>query len=124
MLEVTLEEPAGIAILRPHGALSKSDFEHAASLIDPLIEKTGKLNGLIIQVPSFPGWDSFAGFMAHMKFVRNHHARLTHLAFVTDSPIGNLAEHLAGHFIKAEIRAFPHEGLEEAKRWVAGEGKS
>jgi len=46
MLSVEIDEVNGIAILEPDGPLSKGDFELAAKIIDPYINKTGQLNGL------------------------------------------------------------------------------
>ncbi len=58
MLNVRLNQEAGVTILEPDGALTVSDFESDAEAIDPFIEKTGQLNGIIIYAKSFPG--SFA----------------------------------------------------------------
>jgi len=75
MLTVTIDEEKGVAVLEPDGPLSKDDFESAAKLIDPHIEKEGKLNGLVIHTESIPGWDSFTGLCSHLKFVREHHKK-------------------------------------------------
>ena len=48
MLSAEIDEAMGIAILGPDGPLSKDDFESVAKAIDPYIQKTGKLNGLVI----------------------------------------------------------------------------
>lgn len=118
MLNVNLREAKGIAILEPDGELSENDFKNAAEIIDPYIEKVGKLNGLIIHVRSFPGWDTFASFITHMKFVKEHHKRISRIAFVTDSPIGSIAEKLASHFVNAEIKSFAFSELEASKKWI------
>ena len=120
MLTVKLDQEDGIAILEPNGALTKSDFESAAKAIDPAIEKSGKLNGIIIHVKSFPGWDSFAALITHLKFIKDHHQKVTHVAFVTDSPIGNIAEKLGNHFVEAEVKEFAFNELEQAHNWVLG----
>ncbi len=120
MLNINLDEARGIAILEPGGALSKEDFETAASIIDPYIEKAGELKGIIINVKSFPGWDSFAAFIRHLKFVKSHHKEVARVAFVTDSPIGSFAEHVASHFVNAEIKHFAFDKLEDAQKWISG----
>jgi hypothetical protein len=120
MLTVKLDQEDGIVILEPNGALTKSDFESAANAINPFIEKLGKLNGIIIHVKSFPGWDSFAALITHLKFIKDHHQKVTHVAFVTDSPIGNIAEKLGNHFVKAEVKDFSFNELEQAHNWVLG----
>ena len=121
MLKVYLSEAEGIAILEPDGELSESDFKTATETIDPYIEKVGKLNGLIIHVRSFPGWESFASFITHMKFVKQHHKKVSRIGFVTDSPIGSIAENIASHFVNAEIKNFSFDELENAKKWILGD---
>lgn len=118
MLNIDLNEVEGIAILEPDGELSENDFKSAARIIDPYIEKFGKLKGILIHVRSFPGWDSFASLISHLNFVREHHKRISRVALATDSPIGNLAEKFAGHFVNAEIRNFSFGEKEAAKKWI------
>lgn len=118
MLKVDFIESKGIAILEPDGELSSVDFENAAKTIDPYIEKFGNLNGIIIYTKSFPGWDSFASFITHMKFIKEHHKKVSRIAFVTDSPIGSMAENIASHFINADIKHFAFDALEDSKQWI------
>ena len=119
MLNVNLDTKTGIAVIEPIGQLKKEDFINASKLIDPYIEKNGKLNGIIIHTKSFPGWDSFCAMVKHMEFVKDHHKKVTHVAMVTDSKIGSAAEHIAGHFVKAEVKHFPFNEMNEAKTWIA-----
>ena len=121
MLNVKLNETKGIAILEPDGMLSEADFASVASIIDPYLEKSGKLNGIIIHVKSFPGWDSFSSLITHLKFVKEHHKKISHVAFVSDSPIGTFAEHVAGHFVNAEVKSFSFNELEKSIKWISGD---
>jgi hypothetical protein len=118
MIEHTLDAAHSILYLRPRAALDKNDFVLLAKAVDPYIEKTGDLAGLIIEAPTFPGWDSFGAMVAHFRFVRDHHRHVKKVALVTDSALGNVAEHLASHFVSAEIRHFPSIELEAAKQWI------
>ncbi|MEH6452217.1 MAG: STAS/SEC14 domain-containing protein [Psychromonas sp.] len=118
MLKVELDVFKHIAILEPIGELSKNDFIEVTEIIDPYIEKTGKLKGLIIQVRSFHGWDSFAALIAHLTFVKDHHKKVSHIAFVTDSRIGKMAESIAAHFVNAKIKNFKFDELDSAKTWI------
>ncbi len=118
MLDVQLNQGDAIAILAPKGALSKEDFIEASNIIDPYIETSGPLNGLIIYVKAFPGWDSFSALVTHLKFVNDHHEEIVRLAFVTDSVLGKFAEHIANHFVKAEVQSFSFDKLEEAQQWI------
>ncbi|MCD6293465.1 MAG: hypothetical protein J7M20_00760 [Deltaproteobacteria bacterium] len=53
MLTVQFDEGKGIVILEPDGALTEEDFKSAAKKIDPYLERSGKLNGILIQAASF-----------------------------------------------------------------------
>ena len=122
MLNVQLDETDGLAILEPQGELTKSDFETAAEIVDPYITKFGKLSGIIIRVRSFPGWDSFSALVTHFRFVKEHHEMVERVAFVTDSPIGEFAEHVAKHFVRAQIKSFSFDTMDEARSWIAHAG--
>ena len=76
------------------------------------------LSGLVLEAPSFPGWDSFGALLAHFRFVRDHHKFIKKVAVVTDSFMGDLAENLATHFVSAEIKHFKASDFEAAKLWV------
>ena len=118
MIEHTLDREHSILYLRPTSALEEADFAQLANTVDPYIQETGGLSGLIIETASFPGWESLGAMMAHMRFVRDHHKRIKKVALVTDSAMGNVAEQIASHFVSAEIRHFPAGQLEAARRWI------
>jgi len=122
MLKVTLHEEDGIVMLEPEGALTEKDFESAATVIDPYIEATGELNGVVIHTRDFPGWDSFAALLSHLKFIRDHHMKVTHVAFVTDSKLGDLAESVGSHFVHAEVKHFHFGEFLQARLWILGLG--
>jgi hypothetical protein len=118
MIEHNLDTARSILFLRPTAALERGDFLELAKTVDPFIQKTGGLSGLIVDAPIFPGWDSFGAMAAHMRFVRDHHKKIKRIALVTDSAMGNVAEHLASHFVSAEIRHFSSADVDAATRWV------
>lgn len=118
MLNVSIDEKNGIAFFRPDEKLSESDFKSAVSIIDPYIKQFDKLNGLVIATEAFPGWESFAALLSHISFVKDHHKKILFVALVTDSPVGNFGEHIANHFVSAQIRSFKYSELEAAKNWI------
>jgi hypothetical protein len=122
MIEHTLDAEHSVLYLRPKSALGQDDFVQLAKVVDPFIEKTGGLAGLIIQVTTFPGWESLGAMAAHLRFVRDHHKHIKKIALVTDSALGNVAEHLMSHFVSAEIRHFSAGELEAAKQWIINPG--
>lgn len=73
---------------------------------------------MIIRAESFPGWSSFAALTTHLRFVKDHHQKISRIALVTDSPIGKLAEVVASHFVSAEVKEFPFEDMEQARSWI------
>lgn len=118
MLSVNLNKKERIAILQPDGELSAADFQAASQIIDPFIESSGKLNGIIIYVQSFPGWDSFSALITHLKFIQEHHKLVLHVALVTDSPIGGIAEYVTSHFVSAKVNSFAFGELSAAEEWI------
>ena len=118
MIEYDLDTAHSILLVRPKSALDTTDFVELAKAVDPHIEATGDLAGIIINAPAFPGWDSFGAMVNHFRFVRDHHKHVKKVALVTDSHLGDVAEHLASHFVSAEIRHFPGEQLDQARQWI------
>tara|TARA_B100001063_G_scaffold125159_1_gene117009 strand:+ start:670 stop:1413 length:744 start_codon:yes stop_codon:yes gene_type:complete len=118
MLKVDLNKEKSLVILEPNGKLCKEDFINASNIIDPFILENEKLNGLIIYVKSFPSWDSFSSLIEHLKFVNNHHKKISHVAFVTNSLLGDFAQSFMDYFISAEIKTFSYEKLQNAKDWI------
>jgi hypothetical protein len=51
----------------------------------------------------------------HLRFVRDHHQHVKKIAVVTDSLVGNVAEHITSHFISAEVKHFPAGEGEQAR---------
>lgn len=118
MLQIELDEVNGIATLRPDGPLTEDGFKNASNSIDPYIEKSGRLKGLIIETEAFPGWESFSAFLHHFQFVKEHHKKIGYIALVTDSAIGDMAEKITNHFVAAEIRHFSSGDMESARSWI------
>ncbi len=120
MIEYDLDTTDSILYLRPKDAITVDDFAKITSVVDPHIEASGDLAGIVIDAPTFPGWAGFEGLAAHFRFVRDHHRHVRKVAVVTDSSLGSLAEHLASHFVSAEIKHFPSGETKAAKQWIMG----
>jgi len=118
MLQINFDQDAGIITVTPSVPLNKNNFTLLTSEVDPYIEKEGKLNGLIIQIESFPGWEDFAGLISHLKFVRDHHKKIEKVAAVTDGKIVSIMPKIVDHFVNAKVKYFPYESLDEAILWV------
>jgi len=118
MIDYTLDEASSVLHVRPTGPLQKDDFEELARAVDPFIERTGRLRGVLIETADFPGWKDLAAVARHFQFVRDRHREIEKVAFVTESLIGEVADHVADHFVAATIEQFPPSEIEEARAWV------
>lgn len=118
MITHSLDPARSILHLQPRAPLAKADFEQLAREVDPFLAEHGRLAGMLVEARTFPGWDSLGALASHLRFVRDHHRLIRRIALVTDSPLGGVAEHLASHFVAAEIRHFPHRELEAAREWL------
>lgn len=118
MIDHSLDTTRSILHVRPQSPLTEDDFVQLANSIDPYLEKTESLDGLIIEIDGFPGWEDLGAMASHFRFVRDHHKRIRRVGLVTDSALGRVAERLGSHFVSAEIRHFPAGALATAERWV------
>ena len=118
MIHHELLEDDGILVVSPAGKLEASDFTALAAEVDPFIESHGALRGLLIHTESFPGWDSFAALLSHLRFVRNHHHAIRRVAAVTDSAFLSIVPKVAVHFVGAKIRHFEFSAKAEALAWL------
>jgi len=75
MLKINLDKQTKILEVEPRGALGQQDFQSVSIIVDPFIDEFEKLNGIIIYTKSFPGRDSFAALIKHLKFVSDHHKK-------------------------------------------------
>jgi len=122
MLKHELLRNESILIVKPEAPLESKDFGELSREVDPYIEETGKLKGLMIYAESFPGWDNFAALLSHIKFIKNHHQRIRKVAAVTDSGFLSILPRVASHFVRAEIRHFAWHDKEAALNWLKSGG--
>ena len=118
MLNYELNRAEGILIIMPIGPLESKDFEKLVQEVDPYIKEKGKLNGLMIYTKSFPGWDNFAAFLSHMKFVKKHHEQIKKIAAVVDSSFLSIIPQVANHFVQAEVKHFDYDDKDAALKWL------
>jgi hypothetical protein len=119
MIYYDLLSDRGILVISPKGALERADFEMLAAVVDPYIAEKGKLNGVMIEAESFPGWDDFGALVSHVEFVEGHHEKIARLAVVSDSAVLSILPHIASHFVSAEVRQFPYLAKDEALHWLS-----
>lgn len=118
MIEINLSE-SGILTVKPVAPLEEADFKRLSSIADVWLEDGKELRGLLVDAPSFPGWEDFSGLSAHLRFVRDHHRAIPRIALVTDSAGLSVLPKLARHFVAADVRHFPADERSAAVRWLA-----
>jgi len=118
VIKFELLKDAGLLIVEPREALTAADFQVVSQTVDPYITENGKLTGLLIDVPSFPGWESFGALVEHLKFVRDHHRKIDRVAAVTDSKILTIAPKIAQHFAHPEFKVFRSGERASALAWL------
>ena len=118
MIHFELLRDRHILIVIPDGPLEKEDFERLAKEVDSFPESKGKLAGLMTCAKSFPGWESFAALVSHLKFVADHHRRIERIAAVTDSEFLKIVPRIASHFVQAKIEHFDFEENDRALAWL------
>jgi hypothetical protein len=118
-LSFELMKDEGVLILEPKGELEAADFERLGSDVDPFIEESGGLNGLLIVAEHFPGWDDFAALSSHIRFVREHHSKIKRVGFVTADRMLSAVPRFSSRFVDAEVKAFPMDQRDAALLWVA-----
>jgi len=123
MLTFELLDKQGVLIITPDGPLEHEDFKRLGEAVDEYIVKEGALNGVMIYVDSFPGWDDFEALMSHVRFVRDNNADIDKLAAVTDSKFLTIMPKIVDRFISAEVRHFDFDARDDAMAWLCGQSE-
>ena len=110
----------GVLVVDATASLRVQDFDALTASTDAWIEAHGELHGLVVHAREFPGWENLAGFLGHLRFIRDHHRRIGRVALAVDSKLATLAPRIAEHFVKAELKAFDYGGLDDAIAWAGG----
>lgn len=121
MMACELLERGRIAILRPEPEvpLSAEDFRVVAGLVDPFIEATGPLKGVMLDARVFPGWQDGRAVWAHLTFIRRHQGCVAKVALVTDSRLLKWLWRFARAVVRPKVRLFPTGDRANALTWLA-----
>jgi len=118
MLKFELLRDTGVLVVEPRGVLTAEDFRAVSQTVDPFIQENGKLTGLLIDAPSFPGWRNFGALIGHVRFVRDHQRKIDRVAAVTDSTILAILPKIAEHFAHPEFKVFRSGERASALAWL------
>jgi hypothetical protein len=118
MVHFELLKGQGVLVLAPQEPLEKDDFLRIAQEVDVYLAEQGRLKGVLVVAKSFPGWEDFDAFLAHMQFLDEHEKRIDRVALVTDSPFLARLPAIARHFVAADIKHFPLDKEATALQWL------
>ena len=104
----------GVLVAEIDRPLRAQDFDALSVTADSWIEAHGRLHGLVIHARAFPGWENLSALFRHIRFVRDHHRKIQRIALAVDGKLASLAPHLAEHFVKAEVKTFAYDALDQA----------
>jgi hypothetical protein len=107
-----------ILMVRPDDELTERDFEHMARIVDPVIERRGRLEGLLIDARGFEGWDDSKALMAHLRFVKGHVDKVARIAVIGDQWWLNAAEAIIDPAFGTPVRVFLAKQADEARAWL------
>lgn len=118
MLTYEIRHNEKLVIIEPQGPLTREDFDHLAEEVDHFLLQHHSLKGILVLVKEFPGWEDLAGFMGHIKFIREHDQQVDRVALVSDSTVAALGPKLAEIFVRSEFETFEYEAKDQALEWL------
>lgn len=101
--------------------LSSQDFQTLKATVDPWLQKGNTLNGLVIHVKKFPGWENLGSLISHIQFVKEHHHIIRRIAISADGIMASILPNISKHFVNAEVKHFSYDALNDAKAWAQSE---
>jgi len=118
MLRFERMDDRRILTINVEGPLEERDFQKFAEQIEVEDPAQDRPFRLMIRTESFPGWESFQAFAAHLKFVSDHHRQIERIAIVTESELLKIMPHIAGLLVHPKIRQFDLGEANEALTWL------
>lgn len=116
MLKIDADKSSGFIELTVDGPIHKSDYEAAVAAVEELLKTHEKLNA--IEVVKEIGWIDMGVWWKDLVFHLTHRMIFHRAAVVSDKGwIGPMTRFFAPLY-PAEIRAFPLDQLDEARRWA------
>jgi hypothetical protein len=119
MLAYHLNRDTGIVELRPRGRLEAQDFASLALTMDDYIEDHGRLNGILLEVDRFPGFDDWEAVSAQLRFVRSLLPRVRRVALLTANPWLEPLPEMLRLLTPLEVRRFDPVARADAFAWIA-----
>jgi hypothetical protein len=118
MLEYEWNSAASVLVVRPTGPLGVPDFETLSTQFAVAVKRAGRVRGLLIDLPAFPGWQGVRGVRAHVRFIAQHHRLIARVAIVTDSLLLRFGPPVANLLLHPKVRRFRRGEQTAALDWL------
>jgi len=99
-----------------HGRLSRTDYEKLVPETERMIHEHGKIR-ILVKMHDFHGWDAGA-LWEDIKWDAKHFNLIERLAIVGEKTWHKWMTGFCRPFTTAEVRYFPHDQLDEARKWI------
>jgi hypothetical protein len=119
MIDYREDPVSGVIEITVDGKISRQEFDDIAARLEAHIARHGKVR-LLEEVWSLGGIDP-GTFWADLKFTLRHLNDFSRCAVVTDRRWIEWLAKGVDHLIACEIRHFPPEQIEAARRWLGEE---
>lgn len=120
MLDHSLDQASGVLALEPKGSLTVGDFKTLTEDVDAYLADHDNITGILLTAAYFPGWESFAALVKHMRFARDHQKHVNRFALLTDNSVLKIPPTIAAHFAHPEFRIFASGDRAAAISWLTG----
>jgi hypothetical protein len=110
---------SGVAIAEVQRPLRPADIDTMAATLDEWCAEHGRLTGLVVSAPAFPGWENLAALLRHVALVASHQRRIERIAVVVDGFLADHVPDLANRVLAPEIRHFAHRDVDAALAWAS-----
>lgn len=114
----------GVAVAEVQRPLRSADIDAMAASVDEWCAEHGRLTGLVVSAPAFPGWENLAAVVRHVALVVSHHRRIGRIAVVVDGFLADHVPDIADRVLAPEIRHFAHGDLDAATAWASASRES
>jgi hypothetical protein len=118
-IELKIRPDLGVLVLNFSGDLKSTPFERIAKEVEQWLEANGRLNGLVLHAPQFPGWKNLKEIKPHLEFLRAHEAQIGRIALAVGGLFPEMLSILASYFVHTEFKTFATSEVTEAIAWAA-----
>jgi len=118
MIDIHTETDGSLVSVTPSGKITEVDIDALRTAINNAINENDLVPALLFRAKSFPGWESFAAMLSHLKLVHDRQNLVPRVAMVSDGVLLGIAPSITGLFLKAEVRHFSDDDLAHAMEWA------